>query len=146
MENFKISYNKDNIQSTIINNESQLQLSTNNGKTEINLQGDIINEKLILDSISYLPSKTLNINGFVYIDSLGLNINSTIALSDIQLNLELESKYKIMTVKVNTSEFELEPTLKLIPKNYLSSLEGYELIGKSLLNSTISEIIRKKPI
>ena len=131
LENFKISYTKDNIQSTIINNESQLQLSTNNGKTEINLQGDVINEKLILDSISYLPSKTLNINTLIYIDSLGLNIKSTIALSDIQLNLDLESKHKIMTVKVNTSEFELEPTLKLIPKNYLLFLEGYELIGKS---------------
>ena len=131
LENFKISYTKDNIQSTIINNESQLQLSANNGKTEINLQGDIINEKLILDSISYLPSKTLNINSLIYIDSLGLNLKSTIALSDIQLNLDLESKYKIMTVKVNTSEFELEPTLKLIPKNYLSSLKGYELMGKS---------------
>ena len=38
-----------------------------------------------------------------------------------------------MTVKVNTSEFELEPTLKLIPKNYLSALEGYELQGKSAI-------------
>ena len=40
---------------------------------------------------------------------------------------------KAMTVKVNTSEFELEPTLKLIPKNYLSALEGYDLQGKSTI-------------
>ena len=38
-----------------------------------------------------------------------------------------------MTVKLNTSEFELEPTFNLIPKNYLSALEGYELQGKSAI-------------
>ena len=38
-----------------------------------------------------------------------------------------------MTVNLKTSEFELEPTLKLIPKNYLSSLEGYDLQGKSTI-------------
>ena len=38
-----------------------------------------------------------------------------------------------MTIKVNTSKFELKPTLKLVPKNYLSALEGYELLGKSAI-------------
>ena len=133
LENFKISYTTDNIQSVIVNNESQLQLSINNGRTEINLDGDITNEKLILDGINHLPSKKLNVNGNIVIDTLGLNIKSAIALSEIQLDLDFESTNKAMTVKVNTSEFELEPTLKLIPKNYLSSLEGYDLQGKSTI-------------
>ena len=133
LENFKISYTTDDIQSVIVNNESQLQLSINNSRTEINLEGDITNEKLILDGINHLPSKKLNINGDIVIDTLGLNIKSAIALSEIQLDLDFESTDKAMTVKVNTSEFELEPTLKLIPKNYLSSLEGYELQGKSTI-------------
>jgi len=133
LENFKIAYAVDDIQSVIINNESQLQLSINNGRTEINLQGDITNEKLILDGINHLPSKELNVNGNIVIDTLGLNIKSAIALSEIQLDLDFESTNKAMTVKVNTSEFELEPTLKLIPKNYLSSLEGYDLKGNSTI-------------
>ena len=133
LENFKISYTTDDIQSVIVNNESQLQLGINNGRTEINLKGDITNEKLILDGINHLSSKKLNINGDIVIDTLGLNIKSAIALSEIQLDLDYESTDKAMTVKVNTSEFELEPTLKLIPKNYLSSLEGYDLQGKSTI-------------
>ena len=133
LENFKIAYAVDDIQSVIVNNESQLQLSINNGRTEINLQGDITNEKLILDGINHLPSKKLNINGDIVIDTIGVKIKSAIALSDIQMDLDFESTYKAMTVKVNTSEFELEPTLKLIPKNYLSALEGYELQGKSAI-------------
>ena len=131
LENFKIAYAVDDIQSVIVNNESQLQLSINNGRTEINLQGDITNEKLILDGINHLPSKKINLNGDIVIDTLVLNIKSTIALSDIQMDLDFVSTDKAMSVKVNTSEFELEPTLKLIPKNYLSALEGYELQGKS---------------
>ncbi|MGB2364178.1 MAG: AsmA-like C-terminal region-containing protein [Flavobacteriales bacterium] len=131
LENFKIAYAVDDIQSVIVNNESQLQLSINNGRTEINLEGDITNEKLILDGINHLPSKKINLNGDIVIDTLGLNIKSTIALSDIQMDLDFESTDKAISVKVNTSEFELEPTLKLIPKNYLSALEGYELQGKS---------------
>ncbi|MFL2569564.1 MAG: AsmA-like C-terminal region-containing protein [Flavobacteriales bacterium] len=131
LENFKISYVTDDIHSIIVNNESQLQLSINNGKTEINLEGNITNEKLILDGINYLSPKKLNINGDIVIDSIGINIKSAIALSDIQLDLDFENTDKAMTVKVNTSEFELEPTLKLIPKNYLSSLKDYELQGKS---------------
>ncbi|MGB2138400.1 MAG: AsmA-like C-terminal region-containing protein [Flavobacteriales bacterium] len=131
LENFKISYATNDIQSVIVNNESQLQLSINNGRTEINLEGDITNEKLILDGINHLPSKKINLNGDIVIDTLGVKIKSAIALSDIQMDLDFESTDKAMTVKVNTSEFELEPTLKLIPKNYLSALEGYELQGKS---------------
>ncbi|MGB2371599.1 MAG: AsmA-like C-terminal region-containing protein [Flavobacteriales bacterium] len=131
LENFKIAYAVDDIQSVIVNNESQLQLSINNGRTEINLEGDITNEKLILDGINHLPSKKINLNGDIVIDTLGVKIKSAIALSDIQMDLDFESTDKAMTVKVNTSEFELEPTLKLIPKNYLSALEGYELQGKS---------------
>lgn len=133
LENFKIAYAVDDIQSVIVNNESQLQLSINNGRTEINLQGDITNEKLILDGINHLPSKKINLNGDIVIDTLGVKIKSAIALSDIQMDLDFESTDKAMTVKVNTSEFELEPTLKLIPKNYLSALEGYELQGKSAI-------------
>ena len=133
LENFKIAYAVDDIQSVIVNNESQLQLSINNGRTEINLQGDITNEKLILDGINHLPSKKLNINGDIVIDTIGVKIKSAIALSDIQMDLDFESTDKAMIVKVNTSEFELEPTLKLIPKNYLSALEGYELQGKSAI-------------
>ena len=97
------------------------------------MDGDITNEKLILDGINHLPPKKLNVNGNIVIDTLGLNIKSAIALSEIQLDLDFESTNKAMTVKVNTSEFELEPTLKLIPKNYLSSLEGYDLQGKSTI-------------
>ena len=133
LENFKIAYAVDDIQSVIVNNESQLQLSINNGRTEINLEGDITNEKLILDGINHLPSKKINLNGDIVIDTLGVKIKSAIALSDIQMDLDFESTDKAMTVKVNTSEFELEPTLKLIPKNYLSALEGYELQGKSAI-------------
>lgn len=133
LENFKITYTVDNIHSVIINNESQLQLSINNGRTEINLEGDITNEKLILYGINHLPSKKINLNGDIVTDTLGLNIKSAIALSDIQMDLDFETTDKAMTVKVNTSEFELEPTLKLIPKNYLSALEGYELQGKSAI-------------
>jgi hypothetical protein len=133
LENFKIAYAVDDIQSVIVNNESQLQLSINNGRTEINLEGDITNEKLILDGINHLPSKKLNLNGDIVIDTIGVKIKSAIALSDIQMDLDFESTDKAMAVKVNTSEFELEPTLKLIPKNYLSALEGYELQGKSAI-------------
>lgn len=133
LENFKIAYAVDDIQSVIVNNESQLQLSINNGRTEINLEGDITNEKLILDGINHLPSKKLNLNGDIVIDTIGVKIKSAIALSDIQMDLDFESTDKAMIVKVNTTEFELEPTLKLIPKNYLSALEGYELQGKSAI-------------
>ena len=133
LENFKISYATNDIQSVIVNNESQLHLSINNGRTEINLEGNITNEKLILDGINHLPSKKLNINGDILIDTLGINIKSAIALSDIQLDLDFESTDNAMTIKVNTSKFELKPTLKLVPKNYLSALEGYELLGKSAI-------------
>tara|TARA_B100001057_G_scaffold62114_1_gene55439 strand:+ start:531 stop:3023 length:2493 start_codon:yes stop_codon:yes gene_type:complete len=133
LENFKIAYTADDIQSVIVNNESQLQLSINNGRTEINLEGDITNEKLILDGINHLPSKKLKLNCDIVINTLALNIKSTVALSDIQMDVDFERTEKTMTVKVNTSEFELEPTLKLIPKNYLSTLEGYELQGKSAI-------------
>ena len=133
LENFKIAYATDDIQSIFVNNKSQLQLSIKNGRTEINLEGDITTEKLILDGINHLPSKKININGNIVIDTLVLNIKSTIDLRDIQIDLDFESTDKAMTVKVNTSEFELEPTLKLIPKNYLSVLEGYELQGKSAI-------------
>ena len=131
LENFKIAYATQEIQSVFINNESQLQLSINNGRIEINLEGDITNKKLILKGINHLPSKKININGEIVIDTTGLNIKSAIALSDVQLDLDFESINKAMIVKVNTSEFELEPTLKLIPKNYLSVLEGYQLQAKS---------------
>ena len=96
LENFKIAYAVDDIQSVIVNNESQLQLSINNGRTEINLEGDITNEKLILDGINHLPSKKLNLNGDIVIDTLVLNIKSTIALSDIQMDLDFESTDKAM--------------------------------------------------
>ena len=133
LENFKIAYATEDIQSIFVNNESKLQLSINNGRTEINLDGDITNEKLFLDGINHLPSKKLNVNGNIVIDTLGLNIKSAIVLSDIQLDLDFNSTDKAMTVKLNTSEFELEPTFNLIPKNYLSALEGYELQGKSAI-------------
>ncbi len=133
LENFKIAYATEDIQSIFVNNESKLQLSINNGRTEINLDGDITNEKLFLDGINHLPSNKLNVNGNIVIDTLGLNIKSTIVLSDIQLDLDFNSTDKAMTVKLNTSEFELEPTFNLIPKNYLSALEGYELQGKSAI-------------
>ncbi|MBH83761.1 MAG: hypothetical protein CMP70_03700 [Flavobacteriales bacterium] len=133
LENFKISYAVDNIQSVIVNNESQLQLSINNGRTDINLEGDITNEKLILYGINHLPSKKLNLNSYIVKDTIGVKIKSAIALSDIQMDLDFESMEKAMKVKINTSEFDIEPTLKLIPKNYLSALEGYELQGKSAI-------------
>lgn len=133
LENFKIAYATEDIQSIFVNNESKLQLSINNGRTEINLDGDITNEKLFLDGINHLPSNKLNVNGNIVIDTLGLNIKSTIILSDIQLDLDFNSTDKAMTVKLNTSEFELEHTFNLIPKNYLSALEGYELQGKSAI-------------
>ena len=133
LENFEIAYAVDDIQSVILNNESQLQLSINNGRTEINLEGDISNKKLILDGRNLLQSKKLNLNGYIVTDTLGVKIKSAIALSDIQMDLDIGSTDKAMIVKVNTSEFELEPTLKLIPKNYLSALEGYELQGKSAI-------------
>ena len=130
LENFKIAYNKDNIQSIFICNESQLQLSINNERTEINFEGKIINEKLILNGINHLPSKNLSINGDMVLDILGLNIESAVDLMNVHLNLNFESTDKAMRVKINTSELELKPTLKLIPKNYLSNLLGYDLQGK----------------
>ena len=133
LENFKIAYAVNDIKSVIINNEIQLQLSINNGKTEIDLEGDITNEKLILDGINHLPSKNININGNIILDSLGLNIKSVITLSEIQLDLDFESTDTAMKVNLKTSELNLKPTLKLIPKNYLSALEGYELQGKSTI-------------
>ena len=133
LENLKVTYATDDIQSVIVNNKTQLQLSINNGRTEINLEGYITNEKLILDGINHLPSKKLNLNGDIVIDTTGVKIKSAIDLSDIQMDLDLESIDKAMIVKVNIFEFELEPTLKLIPKYYLSALEGYELQGKSTI-------------
>ena len=133
LENLKVTYATDDIQSVIVNNKTQLQLSINNGRTEINLEGYITNEKLILDGINHLPSKKLNLNGDIVIDTTGVKIKSAIDLSDIQMDLDLESIDKAMIVKVNIFEFELEPTLKLIPKYYLSALEGHELQGKSTI-------------
>ena len=133
LENLKVAYVTDDIQSVIVNNKTQLQLSINNGRTEINLEGYITNERLILDGINHLPSKKLNLNGDIVIDTTGVKIKSAIDLSDIQMDLDLESIDKAMIVKVNIFEFELEPALKLIPKYYLSTLEGYELQGKSTI-------------
>ena len=133
LENIKIAYAVNDIKSVVINNEIQLQLSINNGKTEIDLEGDITNEKLILDGINHLPSKNININGNIILDSLGLNIKSVITLSEIQLDLDFETTNTAMKVNLKTSELNLKPTLKLIPKNYLSALEGYELQGKSTI-------------
>ena len=131
LENFKITYNKNDIQSIFFCNESRLQLSINNDRTEINFEGKIINEKLILNGINHLPSKNLTINGDMVLDTLGLNIKSAIDIMNIHLNLSFESTDKAMTFKINTSELDLKPTLKLIPKNYLSAFVGYELQGKS---------------
>ena len=88
LEYFKVYYDKDDIQSILVCNESQIQLIISNGKTEINFEGNINNEKQILNGINHLPLKNLTINGDMILDTLGLNIKSAIALMNINLNLE----------------------------------------------------------
>ena len=87
LENIK--YRNEGIKSSFINKETQMQLKLKNGKTEINVDGEITNEKLALKNINYLASKNIKFIGNIIIDSLGYNIKSNLSLSDINFDLQL---------------------------------------------------------
>ena len=134
LENIKIIYRNEGIKSSFINKETQMQLKLKNGKTEINVDGEITNEKLALKNINYLASKNIKFIGNIIIDSLGYNIKSNLSLSDINFDLKIEKNDKNLNFNVNSNNADLQKIKELIPSNYISKLENYEFKGKSNFN------------
>ncbi|MDB2368915.1 hypothetical protein N9V43_01380 [Flavobacteriales bacterium] len=131
LENFKLAYTSNGIESVILNEDCVLKLDMSAGQTKLDIDGSLVNKKLLIDGINHLPNESLNLNGIVSIDSLGMQIKSNVSLQTLQFDLDFQNSEENMKVKVNTSQLDLKSTFKIIPKNYLSALEGYDISGKS---------------
>ncbi len=134
LENIKIKYHNDKIKSSFINEETQVQLKFKNGRTEINLDGEITNEKFEINNIDHLSSKNIKLNGSIILDSLGFNIKSNFNVSDVHFDLNAEKIDDRIKVNLKTNNLDLEETKELIPNEYISSIKNYEFKGNSKFN------------
>ena len=121
-------------------------LKLKNGKTEINVDGEITNEKLALKNINYLASKNIKFIGNIIIDSLGYNIKSNLSLSDINFDLKRVEGYRNFCNKLwNASRFiMLQCTQKNLSKVSSKSIEDIWIEELELLKEEYNKCINKQ--
>jgi len=145
LDNFKIAYTNGDIESVILNKESELKLAIQDGLTSLDISGEIVNEKLVIGKINHLPKETIKLNGIINIDSIATKINSNLSFKNMQFDLGFESANENMVVNLNTSKLDLNSILEIIPKDYLSALEGYDINGKSIVSLNYISDQQKEP-
>ena len=145
LDNFKIAYANGNIETVILNQESELKLAIQDGLTSVDISGEIVNEKLLIDKINHLPKETIALNGIITIDSLATKIKSNLSFANMQFDLGFESADETMIVDLNTSQLDLKSIFTKIPKDYLSALESYDINGKSIVKLNYKSDQQKEP-
>lgn len=130
LNNLNVTFKRSNIYTEFLSQESDLMLNIEDGKTNLNITGILQNKKLVVNEINHLANKTIDLNAQLVIDSTGVDIQSNISLAELLIDLDLKL-HESLSLSLNTSEMNLESVIKLVPKDYLTALEGYDINGKS---------------
>ena len=131
LHNVKINYVYDGLVSSFMNKETRLQLNIEDSETFIDIDAQLLNEKLLLNNINHFPNENINLNTKMSIDSSGLDITTDLSVKDIPFNLDINQTNKTLKVNVIAKEFDIVSTLEIFPKEYLSAIEDYDISGKS---------------
>ncbi|MBL6657969.1 MAG: hypothetical protein ISR00_00035 [Flavobacteriales bacterium] len=131
LNNVKINYVDDGLVSSFMNKETRLQLNIEDSETYIDINAQLLNEKLLLNNINHFPNENINLNTKMSIDSSGLDITTDLSVKDIPFNLDINQTNKTLKVYVIAKEFDVVSILDILPKEYLSAIEDYDISGKS---------------
>jgi hypothetical protein len=133
LNNVKIKYVDDGLTSEFVNKETLLKLNIEDNNTFIDIDAQLLNRKLSLNNVNHLPNENVNLNTEMSIDSFGIDIITNLSVRDIPFNVEVKQNNETLKVDVIANEFDIVSTLDILPKDYLSALEDYDISGKSSL-------------
>lgn len=131
LNNFNIAFSNSSLDAEIFSLKSELKLNIKNGETNLDIVSTLQNKKLILNKINHLANTNINLNAQVNLDSVGFDIQSNIDVAKMQLDLRAKQINETLSLNLNTSELDLKSVFKIVPKTYLTALEGYNISGKS---------------
>ncbi len=132
--NIKIKYVDDGLASEFINKETLLKLNIEDNNTFIYIDAQLLNKRLSLNNINHIPNENINLNAEMSIDSFSLNVTTDLIIRDILFNLNVKQTKETLKVNVLAKEVEIVSVLDILPKDYLTSLENFDVSGKSSFN------------
>ena len=127
LNNVKIKYVDDGLTSEFVNKETLLKLNIEDNNTFIDIDAQLLNRKLSLNNVNHLPNENVNLNTEMSIDSFGIDIITNLSVRDIPFNVEVKQNNETLKVDVIANEFDIVSTLDILPKDYLSALEDYDI-------------------
>ena len=145
LNNIKINYTDEGLTSSFLNKETQLKLKIEDSKTFIDIEAQLLNKKLILSNINHLPNEEINLSTKLLIDTLSLKVNSDLTIRNTPFNLEVEKTNESLILDLKTQEFDIVSLTKIIPKEYLSAMEDFDISGKSAFNLNLITDNQKNP-
>lgn len=134
LDNFTIEYRSGNMTSSIHSHESKIELALDGINIEMKLKGQLTNNQFLYDNTSYLANQPINLEADMLMDSLGMSVRSEVEVAQIPLTLDVSTNDQFTKVSINTSTIDLASVFDLIPKTYLTSIEPYDIDGKSQLS------------
>lgn len=134
LNDIKIQYKNDLLSSSFINNKTQLKLKIEDDNTTIDIEAVLLNEKLVFNKINHLPNEEIVLSTQISIDTTGLNINSDFKLRGTPFDITVIQASESLKVDLTAKEFDITSILNIIPKEYLTALEDFNLNGKSSFN------------
>lgn len=131
LDNFEIKFASEgqDIKTTILNKNTQLQLGIEEGVTKISLVALITNKELIVNDLSLLTDKDLKLNSSIEIDSLGQLISLQFESDELAFNSNIKNNLEGIEITLDSENIDFEKVEKIIPKQFASYLSDYNLKG-----------------
>jgi len=132
LKNLLINYKDKNIESSTLCRDTKLKLSLKDGQTFLNISGQLINHKLIIDHINHFAEKPITLNPLsIQLDSISSLVNTQIVLDEIPLTVDVKNLKNLFSLSLSTSNLDLKTAQNLLPKSYLESIKDFDISGQS---------------
>ena len=131
LENFEIKFASQGqeIKTTILNKNTQLQLGIEEGVTKISLEALITNKELVINDLSLLTSKDVKLNSSIEMDSIGQLISLQFESDELAFNSNIKNNLDGIEITLDSEKIDFEKVKKIIPKQFASYFNDYNLKG-----------------
>ncbi|MGC6470728.1 MAG: AsmA-like C-terminal region-containing protein [Flavobacteriales bacterium] len=134
LKNLKVDYTNGNISTSILSHESNLELKIDNEDITLTINGELTNNRFILNNESYLKNKAINLSADLTLNDQYTDISSNLIIAEIPLLLNLTSKTNSTDIRIKTKSLDVKRTLSLLPSSLTKSFSSFDIDAKTDLD------------
>lgn len=147
LENFRVKFaNESGLEAQLNNKKTQLQLAIEKGITQVSIDADVVNEKLISNDLNLLKDEKINLISKLQINSSGQKISLEFINDKLNFIANIDNLKEQLVVTLKAKEFDIENINPIVPKQFVKYINDYKTNGKVKIDLDYNQKIEQDPI